>query len=82
MAGWSHGANVVDWPCKNNPAPVTAVTGANSWLGHTLWRDVGRRWPAKLKEKAMLNLLTFMVVAVALGMPLLIAQMWGPIEMT
>lgn len=50
-------------------------------LGTLPWRDVGRRWPAKLREKAMLNLLTFMVVAVALGMPLLVAQMWGPIEM-
>ena len=29
----------------------------------------------------MLNLLTFMVVAAALGMPLLVAQLWGPIEM-
>lgn len=36
---------------------------------------------AKGEEKAMLNLLTFAVVAVALGMPLLVVQLWGPIEM-
>jgi hypothetical protein len=50
-------------------------------LGILRWRNVSRRLPAKPKEKAMLDLLTFMVVAVALGMPLLVAQVWGPIEM-
>jgi hypothetical protein len=32
------------------------------------------------RELAMLNLLTFTIVAVALGMPLVLPLMWGPIE--
>ena len=36
--------------------------------------------PAKVREMAMLNLLTFVVVAIALGMPLVVPLMWGPIE--
>jgi hypothetical protein len=28
----------------------------------------------------MLNLLTFTIVAVALGMPLVVPLMWGPVE--
>jgi hypothetical protein len=32
------------------------------------------------RELDMLNLLTFTIVAVALGMPLVVPLMWGPIE--
>jgi hypothetical protein len=36
--------------------------------------------PVKLGEMAMLSVLTFAVVAVALGMPFVVPLMWGRIE--
>jgi hypothetical protein len=32
------------------------------------------------RELAMVNLLTFTIVAAALGMPLVVPLMWGPID--
>jgi hypothetical protein len=64
---------------QKNPAPVTEVTGAEiqgqAQSSHGMPELVGYA-----RELAMLNLLTFTIVAVALGMPLVVPLMWGPIE--
>jgi hypothetical protein len=38
------------------------------------------RFPAELKEMAMIDVLAFAVFAVALATPLLVALMWGQLE--
>ena len=62
-----------------NPGPVTAVTGAEiprqAQSSHGMPAFAGAA-----REMAMLSLLTFAVVAVALGMPLVVPLIWGPIE--
>jgi hypothetical protein len=64
---------------QKNPAPVTAVTGAEipgrAQSSHGMPELAGYA-----RELDMLNLLTFTIVAVALGMPLVVPLMWGPIE--
>jgi len=58
---------------------VTAVTGAEipgrAQSSHGMPELAGYA-----RELAMLNLLTFTIIAVALGMPLVVPLMWGPIE--
>jgi hypothetical protein len=39
-----------------------------------------RSLPVGLGEVAMLNLLTFMIVTVALGIPLVLPLLWGQVE--
>ena len=64
---------------QKNPVPVTAVTGveipAQAQSSHGMPELVGYA-----RELAMLNLLTFTIVAVALGMPLVVPLMWSPID--
>ena len=64
---------------QKNPAPVTAITGAE--IPGRAQSSHGMPELARYaRELAMLNLLTFTIVAVALGMPLVVPLMWAPIE--
>jgi hypothetical protein len=64
---------------QKNPTPVTAVTGA-AIPGRAQSSHGTPALAGLARELAMLNLLTFTIVAVALGMPLIVPLMWGPIE--
>jgi hypothetical protein len=64
---------------QKNPAPVTAVTGGEI-PGRADWSHGMPAFAGAAREMAMLSLLTFAVVAVALGMPLVVPLIWGPIE--
>jgi hypothetical protein len=77
LLGFPLVVRTVHEPTKN-PAPVTVVTGAEiprqAQSSHGMPVLAGQA-----RELAMFNLLTFTIVAVALGMPLVVPLMWGPI---
>jgi hypothetical protein len=63
-----------------NPVPCDGDHTCRKRRSGILVLSVMPEVPAELRGMAMLNLLTFAAVAVALGMPLVVPLMWGQTE--